>query len=282
MPPASPPVRDSGVSVRLAWLTRQPFALRGSVAPDAPPNTLTAFDRASRTGFGIVIDVQQTFDSDVVVFGDPTLEGLTDIEGEPSAYSANILQETRIKGTEHTIPILMSALLQVGGRTPVIMNAMTTSARMRPLCYAIRRALEGYRGPCAVMSSEPEVVCWFGRNMPNIARGINVTPETAEYNRGAIMPPGMRLLSAVMRSRPHFIAFQANSLPNRLATRLRNHGIPILAMGVGSMQAHMRVNNHADNVAIDTLAMSGASTVAAAVQEAELPPQRRAEPGLAR
>lgn len=281
MPPASPPVRDSGFSVRLAWLTRQPFAWRGSVAPDAPPNTLTALDRANRTGFGIVIDVQQTFDSDVVVFGDATLEGLTDIEGAPSAYGANVLQETRIKGTQHTIPVLMSALLQVGGRTPIIMNAITTSAKMRPLCYAIRRALEGYRGPCAVMSSEPEVVCWFGRNMPNIPRGINVTPETAEFNRGAIMPPGMRLVSAVMRSRPHFMAFQAHSLPNRLATRLRNHGIPILAMGVGSMQAHMRVNNHADNVAIDTLAMSGASTVASAAQEAQMP-QRRAEPGLAR
>lgn len=281
MPPASPPVRDSGVSVRLAWLTRQPFAWRGSVAPDAPPNTLTALDRASRMGFGIVMDVQQTFDSDVVVFGDAMMEGLTDLEGAPSAFSANMLQETRIKGTVHTIPLLMSALLQVAGRAPIIINAITTSAKMRPLCYAIRRALEGYRGPCAIMSSEPELVCWFGRNMPLIPRGINVSADTTEYARSAILPPSMHLLSAVMRSRPHFMAFQTNSLPNRLASRLRDHGVPILAIGVDSMQTHMRVNNHADNVVIDTLAMSGASTVVSATLEPEMP-LRRAEPGLAR
>ncbi|QCI78933.1 hypothetical protein E6W36_02965 [Hankyongella ginsenosidimutans] len=132
------------------------------------------------------------------------------------------------------------------------------------------------------------------RHVDRSGGGLLVRPEHAEYparhqrdagdggvRPRAIMPPGMRLLSAVMRARPHFMAFQANSLPNRLATRLRNHGIPILAMGVGSMQAHMRVNNHADNVAIDTLAMSGASTVASVPHDAQAP-QRRAEPGLAR
>jgi glycerophosphoryl diester phosphodiesterase len=247
-------------SSALSFLTRQPYAHRGHHdAEKVLENSLAAFDRAIERGFGIELDVRMTRDGDVIVFHDAELSRLTGSRGQIMSMSAQQLGAIRLKGSQETLQTLHDVLRHIRGRVPVLIEVKATDNKYLPACFAVRRALEGYRGETAVMSFHPGVPAWFAANAPKVVRGLVMT----ENDGRALSPYGvrrwLRRQLLVWKARPHFIAYDIRRLPSPFAAAARRHGLKLLTWTVRGDAAHAVARRCADQVIFEGELPAGAA-----------------------
>lgn len=229
-------------AARVGWLKGRAFAHRGLHGPGVPENSPTAFALAIERGMGIECDVQRTADGQAVVFHDWELDRFTGEAGAVIDRRIAELAGIQLSGGTDCIPTLRQFLDQVAGRAPVLIELKSKrSLRAAPLCLAVRRALEGYRGQIAVMSFDPRVSRWFARHSPHIVHGLVVTEE------------GKRTLSATLKlhasfwqGRPQFLAWDVRDLPSRFVAAQRRRGFPVLTWTVRSAELAARAADCAD------------------------------------
>ena len=226
---------------RIAFLRGTRFAHRGLHGSDRVENSRAAFAAAVEAGDGIECDVQMSADGTAFVFHDATLKRLTEAEGQINRTAAGTIGRIILKGTSETIPSLEEVLSLVSGRAPMLIEVKAPEAQVARLCLAVRRALEGYRGPVAVMSFNPEVGHWFAAHAPRITRGLVVTEERKRNLKGRLE----RHL-ALWRARPDFLAYDVRDLPSRFAAAQRARGLPVLTWTVRGAAAEQEAAEHAD------------------------------------
>jgi len=209
-----------------------------------PENSLAAFRLAIEEGYGIELDVQRAGDGTPVVFHDSTLERLTDEAGAVSRHSAAQLAAFTLGGTAESIPSLRQALTLIGGRKPVLIELKSSrGTRVAALCLAVRRVLEGYTGPHAVMSFDPRVSRWYRRHSPHTVRGLIVSEGEDRALAGKI-----RRRLALWQARPDFLAYDIRDLPSRFAAAQRRRGLPVATWTVRRPDHRERAGIHADAV----------------------------------
>jgi glycerophosphoryl diester phosphodiesterase len=131
---------------------------------------------------------------------------------------------------------------QVAGHVPLLIEVKSRrQMRVAPVCAAVRRALEGYRGAHAVMSFDPRVGRWFAHHSPGTTRGLVVTEEKDKGVIGTIK----RHLS-LWQARPDFLAYDIRDLPSRFAAAQRQRGLPVASWTVRSAELRRRADEHAD------------------------------------
>jgi len=226
---------------RIAFLRGTRFAHRGLHGSDRVENSRAAFAAAVEAGDGIECDVQMSADGTAFVFHDATLKRLTEAEGQINRTAAGTIGRILLKGTSETIPSLEEVLSLVSGRAPMLIEVKAPEAQVARLCLAVRRALEGYRGPVAVMSFNPEVGHWLRRTRRAITRGLVVTEEGKRNLKGRLE----RHL-ALWRARPDFLAYDVRDLPSRFAAAQRARGLPVLTWTVRGAAAEQEAAEHAD------------------------------------
>lgn len=234
---------------RVAWIVGRLFAHRGlhgsslhAAGHGFPENSPAAFRAAIARGFGIECDVQRTADGQAVVFHDWELDRLTAESGAVVARSAADLGTVRLAGGEDGIPTLRQVLDLVGGQVPLLIEIKSRRGmRVAAICLAVRRVLEGYRGPHAVMSFDPRVPRWFARHSPLTVRGLVVTEEDDKALPGII-----RRHLSLWHARPDFLAYDIRDLPSRFAAAQRRRGIPVATWTVRSPDLAERAAIHAD------------------------------------
>jgi glycerophosphoryl diester phosphodiesterase len=227
---------------RVATLGDLPFAHRGLHGAGRVENSRAAFEAAMAAGHGIELDVQSSFDGEAMVFHDYELKRLTGVEGRLGELSAAELRRIRLAGGD-SIPTLAEVLGLVGGRVPLLIEVKSPRRRVARLCLAVYRAIEGYRGPLAVMSFNPEVGRWFRRNAPRVLRGLVVTESGKKGPRG-LLERHIALWSA----RPDFLAYDIRDLPSRFAARQRRRGLPVYTWTVRSNADRVRAAAFADQI----------------------------------
>jgi glycerophosphoryl diester phosphodiesterase len=126
---------------------------------------------------------------------------------------------------------------------PILIELKAPGHKVAGLCLAVRRSLEGYRGPAAVMSFNPLVGHWFAAHADRTVRGLVVTEEGRRSVRGRL---GRHL--ALWRSRPDFLAYDVRDLPSRFATAARGRGVPLLTWTVRGADADRAARAHADQI----------------------------------
>lgn len=230
-----------------AWLTAKPFVRGGLSDPAAGivDHSLAAVERAIAAGHGVVLEAQLTFDHDAVVFGEAMLDRLTALTGTVLDYSSSQIQAQRLKGSGETIPSLSSLLLDIGGRTPIIIDARRPPKDPLPLCFAIRRAMEGYGGPIGIMASDPRIVRWFREHSRRVACGMVITNQTAAFPWRARNP--LWRAWAMWRAQPDFLVFDLAALSLPQINRMRQRGLPVLAQTVRSEADRSAALQHASN-----------------------------------
>lgn len=227
---------------RVGWLRGVTYAHRGLHGPGVPENSPTAFAAAVARGFGIECDVQRTSDGQAVVFHDWDLNRLTAQTGAVLDRSTAQLSAIVLAGSEDRIPTLRQFLDSVGGRVPVLIEVKSKRAmRVSPICLAVRRVLEGYRGPVAVMSFDPRVARWFHRYSPHIVRGLVMT-ENGERTVAARIKRHLTLWHA----KAEFLAYDVRDLPSSFAAAQRGRGLPVLTWTVRSPELRARAAQYAD------------------------------------
>jgi len=226
---------------RVAFLSGQPYAHRGLHGPGVPENSRAAFAAAVRAGHGIECDVQVSRDGEAFVFHDDRLDRLTAERGPVVERTAAALSTIGLSGCDERLPRLEEVLALVAGRVPILIELKAPGRSVARLCMAVRRTLEGYRGPVAVMSFNPLVCHWFGTHAPRTVRGLVVTEEGRRNPRGRVE----RHL-ALWRARPDFLAYDVRDLPSRFAAASRMRGLPLLTWTVRDPVAAQAAKTYAD------------------------------------
>lgn len=229
---------------KVGWLRGWTYAHRGFHGVGVPENSLSAFALAVERGLGIECDVQRTSDGLAVVFHDWKLDRMTARKGRVVDHSAAQLQEMALAGSQggDLIPGLGPMLELVAGRVPVLIEIKSRrEMHVVPLCLAVRRMLEGYRGQVAVMSFDPRVSRWFKRHSPHVVHGLVMTEEG-----GGTLLARLRRHLALWHAKPDFIACDVRDLPSRFAASQRRRGIPLVTWTVSSADLASRAATHAD------------------------------------
>ncbi len=150
------------------------FAHRGLHTKDgeAPENSLTAFERAKRAGYGVELDIQFTADRQIVVFHDKDLSRMCGVDKRVDSLTYGELKQlTLLDGHEH-IPLLQDVLALLGD-TPVLCEIKSYGANTdTSLCEEAWPILKQYKGPLCIESFNPFMVRWFYKNQSQVIRGI--------------------------------------------------------------------------------------------------------------
>jgi glycerophosphoryl diester phosphodiesterase len=230
----------------VAWLRERPFAHRGlhGGPEDLPENSLAAFEAAVAGGYGIELDVQRSRDHQAIVFHDATLDRLTGLSGRVAGHLATSLAQARIAGSAQTIPHLSQVLDLVDGRVPLLIEIKNRRYyRAGPLEAAVWELVRDYRGPCAILSFNPVTLGWYRRRAPALPRGQNTfRPNRARRLHGVATQPRLSRLMA----EPDFISHEIETLSHRFASRVRAHGLPLLAWTVTSERERHKAELYAD------------------------------------
>lgn len=227
---------------RVAWLKAGEYAHRGLHGNGRIENSPSAFEAAIQRGFGIECDVQRSGDGQAMVFHDWELDRLTGESGPVMSHTAKQLGAISLTGSADTIPTLRQVLYLVAGRVPLLIEVKSKREhRVAGLCMAVRRALEGYRGPHAVMSFDPRVSRWFAQASPFTPRGLVVTEENARTLSGKL-----RRHLALWHARPDFLAYDVRDFPSRFAAFQRARGLSVLTWTVRSAELRAKAAAHAD------------------------------------
>ncbi|VVT04887.1 glycerophosphodiester phosphodiesterase family protein [Erythrobacter sp. EC-HK427] len=212
------------------WLTAQAYAHRGLHDAKTPENSLAAFRAAMDRGLGIECDIRVSIDSRAVVFHDAETERLTGQAGVTANMTVGQLTALTLGGSTEHIPTLRDMLELVAGRVPLLLELKTDGKEsVHKLCRAVRRDVEGYTGPVAVMSFDPRIGAWFASHMPDLPRGMVITEQGSRTLSGAV-----KRRVQTKRGLPHFLAYDVRDLPSRFAKSYTKCGTPLLSWTVKS------------------------------------------------
>jgi glycerophosphoryl diester phosphodiesterase len=243
---------------RVAWIAEHDFAHRGLHGPGVPENSPAAFAQAMARGLGVELDVQRSGDGQPVVFHDDVLDRLTGETGPVARRSAAQLDAITLSGSAETIPALRQVLAAIGGRVPVLIEIKSRRDRHpAALCLGVRRVLEGYTGPHAIMSFDPRAARWYAKHSPHTVRGLVMSEGDDRTLVGAV-----RRRLALWRAVPDFLAYDIRDLPSRFAAGQRRRGLPVATWTVRSAEEQERALAHADTAILEgaAAAAKGAGT----------------------
>lgn len=227
---------------KVGWIGEFAYAHRGMHDGGVPENSRSAFASAVMAGYGIELDVQRSSDGTPVVFHDDTLDRMTAETGPVAKRSAAQLGAVSLAGTTQTIPTLRQVLADVGGRVPVLIEIKSDrDTRIAALCLAVRRVLEGYRGPHAVISFDPRVSRWYRKYSPHTVRGLSITEGEDRALAGKL-----RRRLALWHAGPDFLTYDVRDLPSRFASAQRRRGLPIVTWTVSQAEHRQRAEEYAD------------------------------------
>ena len=185
------------------------YAHRGLHDAKAAENSLEAFGKAVKAGYGIELDVHLSSDGEVIVFHDDTLLRACGRDARVDAFAAAELKEMKIFGTDCRIPTFREVLDLVDGRIPLIVE-IKTGGKLAELCEKTAAMLAEYPGVYCVESFDPRVLLWFKQHAPQVLRGQLSMNFLREREPGMSLPLAILLTGMLTNflTRPDFIAYQ--------------------------------------------------------------------------
>lgn len=239
------------------WLVSHPIAHRGlhDAARGIRENTLSAAEAAIAGGYAIECDVQNSRDSEAMVFHDHTLDRLTSERGPVRERAASELAGLEVGGTPDRITPLPVFLDRLDGRTPLVIEIKSRFDGDETLA---RRTVEIVRGrpePLALKSFDPAIVSLLRRIAPDIPRGI-VAQGRYEGGEWDALDQGRRDAMAGLLhwddTRPDFVSYHHADLPGQgiLMPRILD-GFPVMTWTIRSQQEADRALAFADQIVFE-------------------------------
>ena len=178
---------------------------------DSPENTMAAFRKAVRHGYGIELDVQLTKDGQVVVAHDFSLKRICGVDGNVDDFTYEQLQGFPVYGSGQRIPLFSEVLALVNGKVPLIVEIKYRGKDDR-VCEKTWELLKNYRGVYCVESFHPRALLWFKKHCPRVCRGqlsMNYQREDGSHGTHYWV---MRHLLTNFLTRPDFIAYDCRAM----------------------------------------------------------------------
>ncbi|WP_298851779.1 glycerophosphodiester phosphodiesterase family protein [uncultured Ruegeria sp.] len=241
-----------------AAFLQAPIAHRAlhDVSNNRPENSRAAIHAAIEAGYGIEIDLQLTSDDRAVVFHDYDLLRLTGQPGPIRQVSAETASRATLLYGDDGIPTLDDVLKMVAGQVPLLIELKDQDGAMGTNIGALERdtvrALQGYEGPVAVMSFNPNSVAELARLAPHLPRGIT----TCAYEPSVELLPQdvcdhLRDIPDFDRVGASFISHEAADLSRPRVAELKAQGVPVLCWTIRTPEQEAEVRKVADNVTFE-------------------------------
>ncbi|MEM6587483.1 MAG: glycerophosphodiester phosphodiesterase family protein [Pseudomonadota bacterium] len=244
-----------------AFLTR-PIAHRAfhDVAQGRPENSRAAIEAAIAEGYGIEMDLQLSRDHHAMVFHDYDLDRLTGETGEVRDRDAAELEKITLTGGTDGVPTFAKVLDIVSGRVPLLIELKDQHGEMGVTDCALERAvahtLQGYEGPAAVMSFNPNMVAHLAELLPDHPRGLVTSGYEAQdwpHLIGAIRDR-LRDIPDYERAGCSFISHHATDLARPRVQALRAAGTPVLCWTIRSEAEEQAARKLSDNITFERYA----------------------------
>lgn len=232
---------------KISFLTSSLIAHRGyhDSSLGIPENSIPAFERAIKNSYIIELDVHILKDGKIIVFHDDNLKRMTEIDKEVKLTTYNEIKELKLSNTEYKIPLLTQVLELVNKKVPIIIE-LKTDNRLGKLEQELMKILKNYNGDFAVKSFNPLSVYWFRKNYPNIVRG-QLSSDYSKENMCIIKKVFLKNMFFNILSKPDFISYDINSLPNKRIQDLRKTHI-ILGWTVKTKEQFIKSKKYCDNL----------------------------------
>ena len=212
------------------------YAHRGLWDAYRPENTLTAFRRAVREGYGIELDVQLTADGELAVFHDDSLDRMCGVRKPLSDCTLTELRGYPLLDTAEVIPTLPEVLRVVDGAVPLIVE-IKQGPHLKELCQKVDLLLQRYPGVACVESFDPRVGRWFRKNRPRRIRGqLTAFPVRKSVCKRNVKTMCLGLMLSNLVSRPDFVAQEAATDRNPFFRVMRLLGAHTVAWTVKSQE----------------------------------------------
>ena len=222
-----------------------------------PENSRAAVLAAISNGYGIEIDVQPSQEGCAMVFHDYDLKRLTGQRGAIQQREAHDLGQVVLLGGDEGIPTLDEVLKLVAGTVPLLIELKDQHGQMGPtdgrLEAAVANDLQGYAGPVAVMSFNPEMVARLATLAPDVPRGLTTAAFSPE-NWPLLKPQVRDRLRAIpdfKRVDASFISHDVNDLDSPRVAELRAQGADILCWTVKSQAKEQAARRVACNITFE-------------------------------
>jgi glycerophosphoryl diester phosphodiesterase len=221
-----------------------------------PENSRAAIHAAIAAGYGIEIDVQLSSDGAAMVFHDYALDRLAFDTGAVRLRSAADLSAIRLKGGDEGIPTLSEVLDIVAGQVPLLVELKDQDGGMGtdigPLERATAEALQGYQGPLAVMSFNPNSVVMMAELLPDVARGLVTSAyRYADWPLPKATCDHLRGIPDYERSGSCFISHEVDDLARDRVAELKQQGAAICCWTVRSATEERIARRIADNITFE-------------------------------
>ena len=186
------------------------FAHRGyHDKPQIPENSLPAFRRAIRHGFGAELDVHLLKDGTLAVFHDSDLSRCTGASGMIEDLTLAELRQLRLEGTQEQIPLFDEVLALFEEAAPLIIELKSANGNHYALTKAVCERLDSYRGVYCIESFDPFCLLDLKKLRPEVCRGqlsMSFVKEPSGLPFYKRVIAGNMLLNFL--TRPDFIAYQ--------------------------------------------------------------------------
>lgn len=147
------------------------YAHRGLHSDDIPENSMEAFRRAVKAGYGMELDIHLLADGNLAVLHDSSLARMTGVDRCIEDLSADQLSQYSLAGTDETIPLFTDVLNLVNGKVPLIVELKAQLNNYEQLCLKACEVLEQYNGVYCIESFDPRCIYWFRKHRPDMIRG---------------------------------------------------------------------------------------------------------------
>ena len=225
------------------WLTDRYIAHRGLWNENFPENSLSAFKNAIENNYAIELDVQLLKDGTVIVFHDNNFNRVLEIDKYVSNSTIEEIKKYTFKNSFETIPTLKEVLELVNGQVPLLIE-VKNSLKVGELEKATWEILKDYKGEFAIQSFNPYSLGWFKEHAPNVLRG-----QLSSFFKGEKLSFIKKIFLKKLRlnkvSKPHFISYNAENIPNRY---IKKCGLPIIAWTIRTQDEYMKVVKYVDNI----------------------------------
>ena len=204
---------------------KQLFAHRGyHKGKEIPENSLAAFARAKKAGFGSELDVHLMKDGELAVMHDSELERMTGRKGLIEELTMEDLKDYRLGKSKEKIPTLREVLELYDGAFPLIIELKVYQGNAGKLCEKVCALLEDYQGVYCIESFHPQVLLWLKGHKPEIIRG-QLSQNFVKSREGLSLPLAFiatHMLENLI-TKPDFVAYKyedRQSFGNRFAVKI--------------------------------------------------------------
>ncbi|MDY0277389.1 MAG: glycerophosphodiester phosphodiesterase family protein [Acholeplasma sp.] len=236
----------------LSFLKNWQYAHRGLHQNNngIPENSITAYHKAIENNYGIELDISLSNDGEYFCYHDDSLKRLTNKDDLIANLSKNEIRALNLLNTKEKIPTFTEVLHLINSEVPVMIEIKSHKNHKLHLSK-VTSLLDSYQGDFAVFSFDPKIVSWFKKNRPNYIRG----QITSYFYENKKMP---FLLKFLMRTlffnhftKPDFISYNLQYLPNKYASKAKKKGLLVFGYTARNQSDFDLVLKTYDNVVFE-------------------------------